>query len=293
MKLTISSLNITKNRWYDNVAKENLGGKIQMKKLIVTTTAALALLATPFHGKADAQEQKQVHTYAKVYYKTINLSHKKDLYKQLDFNTLPQWKTSKKVNYHYGKNYMNKKPQQQVEQPEQAEQKQTEKVEKQQPQQVEKPALTPTQPAPQQPEQTEEKPKQVEQTTDAQLSAYEQEVVNLTNAERAENGLAPLKVDGELSKVAREKSKDMSTNKYFDHNSPTYGSPFDMMKKFGITYRTAGENIAMGQRTPTEVVNAWMNSSGHRANILSKNFTHIGVGYDANGHYWTQQFIGK
>ncbi|HEY4552384.1 MAG TPA: CAP domain-containing protein, partial [Bacillaceae bacterium] len=106
-------------------------------------------------------------------------------------------------------------------------------------------------------------------------------------------GLAPLKVDLELSKVAREKSRDMSVNKYFDHNSPTYGSPFDMMKKFGITYRSAGENIAYGQRTPEEVVKAWMNSSGHRANILNSSFTHIGVGYVAEGNYWTQQFIGK
>ena len=68
---------------------------------------------------------------------------------------------------------------------------------------------------------------------------------------------------------------------------------FDMMKSYGITYRSAGENIAMGQRTPQEVVNAWMNSSGHRANILSKDFTHIGVGHHASGNYWTQQFIGK
>ncbi|MDF2592072.1 MAG: sporulation protein, partial [Clostridia bacterium] len=77
------------------------------------------------------------------------------------------------------------------------------------------------------------------------------------------------------------------------HTSPTYGSPFDMMKQFGITYKTAGENIAMGQRTPEEVVKAWMNSPGHRANILKSSFTHIGVGYVANGSYWTQMFIGK
>lgn len=85
----------------------------------------------------------------------------------------------------------------------------------------------------------------------------------------------------------------MQRNKYFSHTSPTYGSPFDMMKKFGISFRTAGENIAMGQRTPEEVVNAWMNSSGHRQNILNPNFTHIGVGYVENGNYWTQMFIGK
>ncbi|OIK14776.1 CAP domain-containing protein [Bacillus sp. MUM 13] len=125
------------------------------------------------------------------------------------------------------------------------------------------------------------------------LSQYEKEVVDLTNAERTKQGLKPLAVDTELSKTARLKSQDMKDKNYFDHNSPTYGSPFDMMKKFGISYKYAGENIAMGQPTPKEVVTAWMNSEGHRANILNANFTHIGVGYVASGNYWTQQFIGK
>lgn len=125
------------------------------------------------------------------------------------------------------------------------------------------------------------------------VSAYEKEVVELTNAERKKQGLKPLTLDEKLSKVARTKSQDMKDNNYFDHNSPTYGSPFDMMKKFGITYRTAGENIAKGQKTPQEVVKAWMNSEGHRKNIMNPNFTHIGVGYVKDGNYWTQQFIGK
>ena len=85
----------------------------------------------------------------------------------------------------------------------------------------------------------------------------------------------------------------MQKNNYFSHTSPTYGSPFDMMKQFGISYRAAAENIAMGQRTPEEVVNAWMNSDGHRKNILSSSYTHIGIGYMENGNYWTQMFIGK
>src|SRR5699024_6132785 len=109
----------------------------------------------------------------------------------------------------------------------------------------------------------------------------------------AKQGISPLKADAQLSKVARDKSKDMATNGYFTHNSPTYGSPFDMMKQYGITYRTAGENIAKGQRTPQEVVNGWMNSEGHRANIMNGEFTHIGVGYVEQGNHWTQQFIGK
>ncbi|EOQ13989.1 hypothetical protein KOY_00304 [Bacillus cereus VDM021] len=125
------------------------------------------------------------------------------------------------------------------------------------------------------------------------LSEFEQRVVELTNAERAKQGLPALKVDAELSKVARTKSEDMQKNNYFDHTSPTYGSPFDMMKKFGISYKSAGENIAQGQRTPEEVVQAWMNSEGHRANILNSGYTHIGVGYVESGNYWTQQFITK
>ena len=85
----------------------------------------------------------------------------------------------------------------------------------------------------------------------------------------------------------------MKDNGYFSHTSPTYGSPFDMMKSFGISYRSAAENIAKGQSTPQQVVNAWMNSQGHRANILNKNYTHIGVGYVKSGNIWTQMFISK
>jgi len=124
------------------------------------------------------------------------------------------------------------------------------------------------------------------------VSYYEGEVVRLVNEKRAQNGLDPLTENWELSRVARYKSQDMKDNKYFSHTSPVYGSPFKMMEDFGITYRTAGENIAYGQRTPQEVVNAWMNSKGHRANILSPSFKMIGVGYVVDGNYWTQMFIG-
>ncbi|HHP0962855.1 TPA: CAP domain-containing protein [Bacillus anthracis] len=140
----------------------------------------------------------------------------------------------------------------------------------------------------------EQKPAEQKPAEEAKsLSEFEQRVVELTNAERAKQGLPALKIDTELSKVARIKSEDTQKNNYFDHNSPTYGSPFDMMKKFGISYTSAGENIAQGQRTPEEVVQAWMNSAGHRANILNNGFTHIGVGYVESGNYWTQQFITK
>lgn len=128
--------------------------------------------------------------------------------------------------------------------------------------------------------------------TDLSVRAYEQEVIRLTNIERAKYGLKPLTEDWELSRVARYKSQDMHDRRYFDHNIPTYGTPFQMMKSFGLTYRSAGENIAMGYRTPQAVVTGWMNSSGHRANILNSSYTKIGVGYVADGNYWTQQFIG-
>lgn len=126
--------------------------------------------------------------------------------------------------------------------------------------------------------------------------SIENQVVQLTNQERAKYGLKPLVADWELARVARYKSADMRDRNYFSHTSPTYGSPFDMMKNFGISYRSAGENIAAGQRTAQEVVTAWMNSEGHRKNILSTGYTHIGVGYAQGGskqHYWTQMFISK
>ena len=123
-------------------------------------------------------------------------------------------------------------------------------------------------------------------------NAMELEVIRLVNEERKKEGLAPFTHSAELSKVARAKSQDMADNNYFNHTSPTYGDPFTMMKSFGIKYRTAGENIAKGYFSAESVVNGWMNSSGHRANILNPSFTKIGVGYvNANGTtYWTQQF---
>ena len=127
---------------------------------------------------------------------------------------------------------------------------------------------------------------------DGAVRSYETEVVRLVNEIRQQHGLSALTENWELSRVARFKSQDMKDRAYFDHTSPTYGSPFQMMKDFGISYRTAGENIAMGYRSPEAVVNGWMNSSGHRANILNANFKQIGVGYVAQGNYWTQMFIG-
>lgn len=127
---------------------------------------------------------------------------------------------------------------------------------------------------------------------DSTVTSFEAEVIRLVNEIRVQNGLKELTPNWELSRVARYKSQDMVDNRYFSHTSPTYGSPFQMIRNFGLSFRTAGENIAYGYRTPQAVVNGWMNSSGHRANILNSSYTQIGVGYVANGHYWTQMFMG-
>ena len=135
-----------------------------------------------------------------------------------------------------------------------------------------------------------------EQKPSTDFSSYQQQVLDLVNAERAKRGISALTLDSSLSSVATKKSQDMIDKNYFDHTSPTYGSPFDMMKQFGISYRSAGENIAKGQKTPQEVVDAWMNSEGHRKNILNPNFTNLGVGIAKDSNkttYWTQMFIGK
>jgi uncharacterized YkwD family protein len=132
-------------------------------------------------------------------------------------------------------------------------------------------------------------------TDSSNILAIEREVVRLVNIERAKKGLQPLKISEKLSKVARTKSQDMKDNHYFSHESPTYGSPFDMLKHFGVSYQTAGENIAAGQPTAAAVVDGWMNSQGHRENILHPSYTHIGVGYVSGGDYgtyWTQLFTG-
>jgi len=126
------------------------------------------------------------------------------------------------------------------------------------------------------------------------IKRIEQEVIRLVNIERANRGLKPLAHNWELSRVARFKSMDMRDRAYFSHQSPTYGSPFEMIRNFGLSYTAAGENIAAGQRTAAAVVEAWMNSQGHRENILNATYTQIGVGYASGGsmgHYWTQMFI--
>ena len=256
-----------------------------MKKKMFFSIAAAAtlLMANPVVNKADAAyNNNSVSTTGKVYvYQSSNMN-------QAEMNSIIQ-KYVKRYNINWN--------QVETKQPTTKKQDKTEQNTTQKPVQKQVQTKQPAQnkPATQTPVQKTNTQKTPAQTnaSNSQLSAFEQQVVDLTNAERAKNGLSALKVDVNLSKVAREKSSDMQRNNYFSHQSPTYGSPFDMMKKFGITYKSAGENIAMGQKTPSEVVQAWMNSEGHRANILNGSYTHIGVGHVANGNYWTQQFIGK
>lgn len=134
------------------------------------------------------------------------------------------------------------------------------------------------------------------QTTTADtMTADEKEVFNLINQQRTNNGLQPLKVDNEVQRVAKIKAQDMVTNNYFSHESPVYGSPFDMLKNFKVSYTTAGENIA-GNSSNSVAVNAWMNSSGHKANILNSSFNYTGIGVVSSPKYgkiYVQMFIGK
>lgn len=127
------------------------------------------------------------------------------------------------------------------------------------------------------------------------ISNDEQTLLNLVNKARANAGVKALSFDMNLVKVARLKAKDMVDKNYFSHQSPTYGSPFDMMKQYGVSFKTAGENIA-GNQTVNGAFTAWMKSEGHKKNILSSSFNYTGIGIAASktyGKILVQQFIGK
>lgn len=119
-------------------------------------------------------------------------------------------------------------------------------------------------------------------------------VLELVNKERAKFGLTALLINPQLNELAQIRSNDMYENKYFSHNSPVYGTPFDLIRSYNIKYMTAGENIAKGQKTPEKVVKSWMNSEGHRKNILNPKFEEMGISRDSyDENIWTQIFIGK
>ena len=126
------------------------------------------------------------------------------------------------------------------------------------------------------------------------IASKQQEILKLVNAQRAARGLMGLKMNANINYVATLKAQDMAKNNYFSHVSPRYGTPFTMMQHYGIKFTAAGENIAMGQKTPQEVMNAWMNSPGHRSNILSPSYNQIGIGIAKNSkgvYYWVEMFI--
>lgn len=134
-----------------------------------------------------------------------------------------------------------------------------------------------------------------ESQTTSSMNSDEKEVFNLINTQRTNNGLSALKVDDEVQRVARIKAEDMISNNYFSHNSPIYGSPFDMLKSFKISYKTAGENIAANSSN-SGAVTSWMNSSGHKANILNSSFNYTGIGVVSSSKYgkiFVQIFVGK
>ncbi len=291
---------ITKNTCYDDREINNRRSVFFMLKKV---GIGIALAGTVLFGSAfsqqDVEAEQQAHIQSKI---NSNIDWTK--IQNGDIQSLIDKLCNNLSN---GEEQSNKQEQEDKAKEQEQQTEQNTEQEKQQPvakeepknEQKEEPKEEPAteQKAPEQTnnntEQAKEPSNTQEQNDTEQLSQFEQQVVALTNEERQKQGLSALEIDTELSKVAREKSNDMATNGYFSHNSPTYGSPFDMMKQFGISYKTAGENIAKGQQTPEEVVNAWMNSEGHRANILNPDFTHIGVGYVEQGNVWTQQFIGK
>ncbi len=136
----------------------------------------------------------------------------------------------------------------------------------------------------------------IKRTLDGELSEEAAAILKLTNAERSKAGIAPLKLSSEAQPVAMLKAKDMAVNGYFDHQSPTYGSPFDMLKQFGVSYSRAGENLFAGSPDASVAISSWMDSPGHKRNMMDSSFTHMGVGYAKGGpygHYWVQMFLTK
>ena len=130
-----------------------------------------------------------------------------------------------------------------------------------------------------------------EDNSQSDYHAYVLRVVELVNEERAKAGLNPLILQENITEAAQVRAIETVTS--FSHTRPDGRHFTTALKEAGVSYRGAGENIAWGQKTPEQVMNGWMNSAGHRANILNEKYTSIGVGYYQNGsgvNYWTQLF---
>ncbi|GGF26483.1 hypothetical protein GCM10010954_26900 [Halobacillus andaensis] len=269
---------------------------MKVKSLIVSGALALSVLAAPATSLASTGDSE-----VKVNQQHINIESVLQWVNQnedaLKANNLQQVDIQSLLEQFQVEQPAQEQPEAPAEEQPKQEAPEQQPAEQQQEKAPEEPAEAPQEQAAPAEQPAEEQATQ-EQTTEqaeasSEVSAFEQQVVDLTNEERAKQGLAPLELDVELSGVAKDKSLDMQQNNYFSHDSPTHGSPFDMMNAYGIDYTTAGENIAMGQTTPEQVVQGWMNSEGHRENIMNSSFTHIGVGHAEDGNYWTQMFIGK
>ncbi len=128
----------------------------------------------------------------------------------------------------------------------------------------------------------------------AQNGSFQQQILSLVNAERSKAGLEPVTLNSKLSQAAQNHTNDMISKRYFSHNSPSGSTMVSRVKAVGYTYSTIGENIAAGGSTASATMTQWMNSPGHKANILNPKFRELGVGYGASNdqyrYYWTQVF---
>lgn len=153
------------------------------------------------------------------------------------------------------------------------------------------PQETPDEEPPQETPSAQENPDEDAPEESGGVQEAAEAVASLVNAARQDAGLSELELDADLCAAAQARAQEIAQS--FSHTRPDGSSCFTILEEFGISYRAAGENIAMGQRTPEEVMDGWMNSSGHRANILNGTFTSIGVGYYVDGAgaaHWVQIF---
>lgn len=254
---------------------------MNIKKLVLPTVVATLLVSIPVTSNAYTRYFNSYNSVRNIYSNTVTIKYNNDNYSVLNNSSQPRYNyyTISRDNYSTPE-YNNKS----VETPSNNDSETRENIQT-------KPVQPDTQPAPE-PEKSVDTGSNKQSTSNANnsLSASEIRMVELVNKERQAAGLSALQIDVDLSYVARVKSKDMNDNNYFSHQSPTYGSPFEMMKQFGINYRGAAENIAKNHSVES-AHNSLMRSSGHKANIMNSNYTHIGIGIH-NGYY-TQMFISK
>ncbi len=276
---------------------------MKMKRYLVSTVLVLSLvvgllLSTP--AKASAKTVNCSNVGTQIIKVGIGDSDKiANLFNKIKLNIDSNWIKSlldKYINSEVPE--PEQEPKEEVKPPAEAPEKPETPEQSETPEKPEVPEKPETPEEPKTPEQAQlpeqpQTPKQPEAPSG--LTAEQARMLELVNQERAKAGLNALKWDAEVARVANIKAQDMVQNNYFSHTSPTYGSPFDMMKSFGISYRTAGENLA-GYNSVEGAHNGLMNSDGHRANILNPNFTHIGIGVQKSpryGYVFVQMFIGR